>query len=316
MDAFLLLLLTLVASPCTSLPPPSSRSPSLYGARVRGASNSSFTWQEKYTASFVDQFNFFGEQSSLTFQQRYLISLDSWGGPTHPLFVYAGNEGDITLFTNNTGFLWALAETMGAMVVFIEHRFYGDSLPYGKDSYLIKNLGVLGIEQALLDYVQIVASLKANHSCPDAPVFVWGGSYGGMLAAWARIKYPAVFQGAYASSAPILQIPGLMDPGAYSAVIKSTFSRGPNPSAPLGIYLGFQAMLNMSATAAGRKEISSLLRICGNPMAKQSDVYSVMGWLSSAIGFVAMADYRSFLLFAPLGPPAPCLLSVLSLLFS
>jgi lysosomal Pro-X carboxypeptidase len=67
-------------------------------------------------------------------------------------------------------------------------------------------------EQANADYAWFVTSLKANLSAPNAPVVLFGGSYGGMLAAWMRIKFPTISAGAIASSAPVLEVPGIMDP--------------------------------------------------------------------------------------------------------
>ena len=282
---------------------PHHRSASRYASTLP-ASFSGFVYEERFTTSYADQMNWFGRSSAATYQQRYLINDASWKSPLHPIFFYCGNEGDIELFTNNTGYLWSLAAEMGALVVFAEHRFYGKSLPYGAASYTPQHLGALSIEHALLDYVQLVASLKANLTAPHAPVIAWGGSYGGMLAAWARIKYPATFAGAYASSAPILQIPGLMDPTAYNRVIRDTFATPANPAAPLALYLGFQALLNASATAPGRAAATAALGLCGAPF---TDVGGVLGWLSSAVGFVAMADYpypTSFLGPLPANPAA------------
>ena len=52
----------------------------------------------------------------------------------------------------------------------------------------------------------------------DRAVILFGGSYGGMLAAWMRMKYPQHFQGALASSAPILWFEGKTNPNAYTQV--------------------------------------------------------------------------------------------------
>ena len=57
----------------------------------------------------------------------------------------------------------------------------------------------------MMDYVELIRHVKAKYQAEDKAVIVFGGSYGGMLAAWIRMKYPATFQGAYAASAPILQ---------------------------------------------------------------------------------------------------------------
>ena len=55
-------------------------------------------YETKYFEQRLDHFN---AAEDRTFQQRYLYSGDKWDG-NGPLFVYTGNEGDITWFFNNT----------------------------------------------------------------------------------------------------------------------------------------------------------------------------------------------------------------------
>ena len=128
---------------------------------------------------------------------RYII--DSQHYQTNgPILFYSGNEGDIWDFYDSCGFVTqTLAKELNATVIFAEHRYFGQSIP----SQSMKHLT---IEQTMLDFVQLVQSQRGL----DQPVIAVGGSYGGMLAAWLRMKYPHIFQGALAASAPIVMFEG------------------------------------------------------------------------------------------------------------
>ena len=74
--------------------------------------------------------------------------------------------------------MWDIAPHYNAMLVFAEHRYYGESLPFGNDSY--KNLSYLAYltsEQALADFAVLIRALQKQHG--QIPVIAFGGSYGG-----------------------------------------------------------------------------------------------------------------------------------------
>lgn len=85
----------------------------------------------------------------------------------------------------------------------LEHRYYGESVPV--EDYSTPNLQWLSSAQALADLASFVGAMRERHGL-HAPANRWvtfGGSYPGMLAAWARLEYPHLVHAAVASSAPV-----------------------------------------------------------------------------------------------------------------
>lgn len=76
--------------------------------------------------------------------------------------------------------MWELAPKFGARIVFVEHRYEGESLP--PKNLSVDCLSYASTIQALADYARILEEeLNPNNV---ASVIVFGGSYGGMLSAW------------------------------------------------------------------------------------------------------------------------------------
>ncbi|XP_047085092.1 lysosomal Pro-X carboxypeptidase-like [Lolium rigidum] len=258
-------------------------------------------YETRYYTQRLDHFNA-APASYRTFQQRYLVNATYWGGKTAPIFVYAGNEGNVELFTNNTGFMWELAPSFRAMLVFIEHRYYGHSVPFGSEEAAFRNTstaGYLTTTQAVADYATLVQSLKSNLSAHAAPVIVFGGSYGGMLAAWMRMKYPHVVIGAIASSAPILSFYGLAEPYAFYDIISNDF-KSESQNCHDVLMNSWKELDKALSNEAGRAKLNSTFKMC-----RASSVDAIPNLLDTAIVYSAMTDYPTESGFLTPLPPYP-----------
>jgi len=258
-----------------------------------------YSYRTEYITVPVDHFSFTNND---TFRMRYLINDTYWKSKNGPIFFYTGNEGDIEMFCNNTGFMWETAKEFDATVVFAEHRYYGESMPYGPNSYDNKSrLGYLTSQQALADYVDLISHLKRRgsprHTSEAAgpqprcgnPVIAFGGSYGGMLAAWFRIKYPAVVEGAIASSAPIWQFTGMTPCNAFYWVTSSAYV---NTSAECGLTIkaSWKAIDNVTKSSEGKSWLSNEWKLC-SPLSDANSVSSLKNCMSNVFVNMAMANY-------------------------
>ncbi|XP_004075329.1 lysosomal Pro-X carboxypeptidase [Oryzias latipes] len=254
------------------------------------------------TFYFNQRINHFGFLEDGTFKQRYLVADKHWQEPDGPILFYTGNEGDITWFCNNTGFMWEIAEELGAMLVFAEHRYYGESLPFGQDSYSdSKHLNYLTSEQALADFAVLIQNLKSK--MPESPVISVGGSYGGMLSAWLRMKYPNVVVGALAASAPIWQFPRMVGCGDFYKIVTQDFAKS-GQNCDVTIRRSWKAINNLSSTASGLQWLSEEFSLC-SPLKTKTDAVIFKGWLQETWVNLAMVDYpyeASFLQPLPAWP--------------
>ncbi|XP_037815124.1 lysosomal Pro-X carboxypeptidase [Lucilia sericata] len=249
----------------------------------------SFKYETKEFEVPLDHFNF---AINTTFKLRYLYNdsyIDKQSGKT-PLFFYTGNEGDIESFAQNTGFMWELAKDNRACVVFAEHRYYGKSLPFGNSTFSdSKNYGYLSVEQALEDYALLIADLQQKFNY--APVIAFGGSYGGMLSAWFRMKYPHLVQGALAASAPIRQFNGMTSCDIFAKITTSVFaSTYKNRTCSANIKKSWDLFKQMASTDEGKKKLNTEFLFC-NPIKTETDLDKFFDYLEDVYGSLAMVNY-------------------------
>ncbi|KAJ9129354.1 hypothetical protein P3X46_033858 [Hevea brasiliensis] len=175
----------------------------------------------------LDHFNYKPE-SYKTFEQRYVINSKYWGGAnsTAPILVYFGAEAPLDGDLAVIGFLSDNALRFNALLLYIEHRYYGKSIPFGSREEALKNgstRGYFNSAQAIADYAEIIIHVKKILHAENSPVIVIGGSYGGMLASWFRLKYPHIALGALASSAPVLYFDDITPHDGYYSIVSKDF---------------------------------------------------------------------------------------------
>jgi len=222
----------------------------------------------------LDHFSF----DSRTTEIR-VITDDRFYQPGGPVLFYTGNEGAIELFCENTGFQREAAEQLGAKIVFMEHRYYGKSVPDDKMTYL-------SAEQALADYAHYLDNLKKTEGV--GPVIALGGSYGGMLAAYIRIKYPNLIAGSIAGSAPVKFFPGQFDCRGFYRVTTRTFENTPAGEVCADNIRNSWAVIDqIGSHMVGKKLLSDTFNTCN----VITDTAQLTDFLEDVWGSLAMMDY-------------------------
>ena len=152
------------------------------------ASNTPLTWNAP-----VDHFSV---ENNSTFAQRYYVDDQFWNGEG-PVFYYISGEG--TCNGAPSGYVATLGAQYSALLIALEHRFYGESIPNG--NALSENYKYLSVEQALADLAGFTNYYKSQvPKTQSVPWVVFGGSYSGALSSWYRTTYPDLSIGSLASS--------------------------------------------------------------------------------------------------------------------
>ncbi|XP_055523896.1 lysosomal Pro-X carboxypeptidase [Wyeomyia smithii] len=258
-------------------------------ALLVGTSSSNYVYQTKFLDVPLDHFSYVNE--TVTFKLRYLVNDTYNTDGSGPILFYTGNEGDIELFAQNTGFMWELAPTLKASLVFAEHRFYGKTLPFGNASYdSPQHLGYLTSEQALADFAFLLAEINPiNRTTRGRPVVAFGGSYGGMLAAWFRMKYPHLVVGAIAASAPIRQFDA--NCGVFNQILTSVFTVAYTRECSQNIARSWEALKNFSSTVDGLKILQDKFKFCTNVTKAEDITGTFFDYLQDVYGNLAMINY-------------------------
>ncbi|KAJ2379413.1 hypothetical protein IW150_000180 [Coemansia sp. RSA 2607] len=155
---------------------------------------------------FTQPVDHFSKSRLAQWKQQYIINA-TYYQPGGPVFLITPGETPLSRYYADDTHVTTLAQSLHALVVAIEHRFYGASNPTADLSGA--SLKYLTIENVLEDFASFVRALKSQPSevfpdltVPgDSRVVFFGGSYAGNVAAWMRAEYPELIEGAWASSA-------------------------------------------------------------------------------------------------------------------
>eukprot|EP00775_Hariotina_reticulata_P008145 gene8145-8338_t len=223
----------------------------------------------------VDHFAAGGKHGSRTWQQVVWVCDATW--PSSPdqqekqgnIIIFAGGEGPLGV--PSRPLLFESARRLQALVILVEHRYYGESWPVQpNDQGLLSSaeLKWLTAEQVIEDTTAVLNTIRIERGVPAAvPAILVGGSYSGQLAAYHRVMKPSVYAAAVASSAPVDYVIGTPQWAATSnkyfiQIARSADDMSGGPQCSLIIRTAVDTAAKLVRTKKGRATLQQQMGYC------------------------------------------------------
>ncbi|KAH8808664.1 peptidase S28 [Xylogone sp. PMI_703] len=230
--------------------------------------------------------------SNATFLQRYQVNSTHFK-PGGPIFYYQQAETAIFACLEDL-ILPEWAAELGALVITLEHRFFGLSSPSNATNPIEKYKS-LTLENVMLDAVTFVEHMKRTvPGAKDSKVIVTGGSYAAFLTTVLKTNYPDVFYAAIPWAAPLRAIgANYQNPDRYewfkwadkiywdlSATAASKMKKAIN-----ALHKRFQTTTNTTSIAKD-------FNLCAVP-ASGADLSALMAFINTATYLIPQGGYNN-----------------------
>lgn len=159
--------------------------------------------EKKYYNQIVDHFNL----QSPTFKQKYYVN-QNYAEKSKNIILYIGGAKSLDETSVTTGPILEIAEKTKSVIIGLEHRYFGESVPTPNMS--IFNIQYCSVPQANLDLKTFISKpeIRENY-CLDqntCKFFLMGEGYAGGLATWISGGISKYYIGAWASSSQLVCI--------------------------------------------------------------------------------------------------------------
>eukprot|EP00760_Papus_ankaliazontas_P004581 PhM_4_TR11968/c0_g1_i1/m.31008 len=165
-------------------------------ALLRHGTLSSRTYQNT-TVNIFQQLIDHANPKRGTFEQRFWYDTTYWKPGTGPVFLYISGEGPAS--GSPSGFITNVAANASALLITLEHRYYGESLPMpltDKDTLM----STLNVDTVMADFRAFMEYFESTIVRQKVRWVAVGGSYAGALSAWLKVTFPERFVASWSSS--------------------------------------------------------------------------------------------------------------------
>jgi len=247
---------------------------------------------DQFFQQTLDHFDVLANLPGTAWPQRFWVNSTFFDNNADkanaPVFFYVEGEGAGSPYSVLGGEHVALAETYGALVVALEHRGYGASIPTA--DLTTPNMRFITSHQSIADIATFISFFLVptyNLTLSSNKLVTFGGSYPGVLSAWARLRLPHLVHAAVSTSSPVRAV---ADFTGYNDVVAHSFAYplvGGSPACTANIASAFVAMdAAFTGSDSARHAMATKLMSCTGLDGVNDTMWAASNYASVLMGIV------------------------------